>query len=540
MPSKKREVWNKLEYYLITLGALIGFGCVWRFPYLLYENGGAIFLIPTIISLFTMVLPLMTVEIGIGQYFKKPLHKIYSDFNKKYIGNIFVVILTAFMIMSFYIYLMAYCVIFIFLSIFGDMEFLNCKQELILEKTSDYFRNYILELDLIDDKLFLGGFNYKIFTSFIFCWIIIYFSIWKGIKVSGKIAKVTVLSPYLILTILLTRSFFLPGFQKGLKYLFIPDLKKLFNIKTWYVAIDQNFFQNNLGYGGIVLFSTFRQRKDKVYKSVKFITIASFLTGILASLVVFSYLGYFSHISNTNINELPIEGADLVFVTYPAALSHLPLPRFWIFLFFLNLIFLGIDTLFALAESCGYYLIDFNLKFRNKKIKKYILRFFVVFTVAFLSVFLSFRKGFDIIKFINEYIFFLPASFTAFINFYVFFKKGFFQILMTKLKKYNNEDIPNYIFFLLDKIVPFCFLFIFIGFFCNIKSIYYKFGSFYFFIGTFVIFLIISPFFAFYWYFKDSPDGTNFDIDIKDEDKNKESNDFSIHEEKLLEMEEIK
>ena len=266
---ESREVWTQLEYYLITLGALIGFGCVWRFPYLLFENGGAAFLIPTLLSLVFLIVPLMTLEIAIGQFFKKPLHKIYSNYNKKFIGNIFVIIFTAFMIISFYVYLMAYCFLFVFLSIFGQMDFLTENPDLILEKSSFYFRNYILELDLVDNEKFLGGLNFKVLGSVMICWVVIYFSIWKGVKVSGKIAKITVLSPYLILTILLVRAFFLPGFHKGLKYLFIPDFSKLFNLKTWYVAIDQNFFQNNLGYGGIVLFSTFRKRSQKVYKSVK-------------------------------------------------------------------------------------------------------------------------------------------------------------------------------------------------------------------------------------------------------------------------------
>ena len=149
------------------------------------------------------------------------------------------------------------------------MKFLKSDKDLILKESSLYFRNFILETDLIEDDRFLGGVNFKVLGSVMFCWVVIYFSIWKGVKVSGKIAKVTVLSPYLIFTILLVRSFFLPGFSKGLKYLFIPDFSKLFNLKTWYVAIDQNFFQNNLGYGGIILFSTFRKRSQKVYKSVK-------------------------------------------------------------------------------------------------------------------------------------------------------------------------------------------------------------------------------------------------------------------------------
>ena len=66
MIKEERETWSKLEYYLITLGSLIGFGCIWRFPYLLYENGGASFLIPYLFFMFFMSIPLVFLESGIG------------------------------------------------------------------------------------------------------------------------------------------------------------------------------------------------------------------------------------------------------------------------------------------------------------------------------------------------------------------------------------------------------------------------------------------------------------------------------------------
>lgn len=63
---EKREKWSDLEYYLINIGAGIGLGCIWRFPFLFYENGGAAFLIPYTIFLVTLVFPLVNLEIGVG------------------------------------------------------------------------------------------------------------------------------------------------------------------------------------------------------------------------------------------------------------------------------------------------------------------------------------------------------------------------------------------------------------------------------------------------------------------------------------------
>jgi SNF family Na+-dependent transporter len=48
------------------LGFAAGLGSIWRFPYLIFKNGGAPFLVPYFILYFTVVLPLVYLEISIG------------------------------------------------------------------------------------------------------------------------------------------------------------------------------------------------------------------------------------------------------------------------------------------------------------------------------------------------------------------------------------------------------------------------------------------------------------------------------------------
>lgn len=97
----------------------------------------------------------------------------------------------------------------------------------------------MMQLEGISEKgLSLGGINWKILLFFIICWVLIYFSIWKGIKVSTAVAKVSVISPYIFLTILFVNVLTLPGALKGLKYLLVPKISEIFKIKTWYYAMD--------------------------------------------------------------------------------------------------------------------------------------------------------------------------------------------------------------------------------------------------------------------------------------------------------------
>jgi len=65
----KREKWaSRTDFYLSCAGGFIGLGNVWRFPYLCYENGGAIFFIPYMIALFLAGIPVFFIEVVVGQY----------------------------------------------------------------------------------------------------------------------------------------------------------------------------------------------------------------------------------------------------------------------------------------------------------------------------------------------------------------------------------------------------------------------------------------------------------------------------------------
>lgn len=50
-----------------VLGFAAGYGSFWRFPYLVYANGGGTFLIPYFVIFFTVGLPVFYFETAIGQ-----------------------------------------------------------------------------------------------------------------------------------------------------------------------------------------------------------------------------------------------------------------------------------------------------------------------------------------------------------------------------------------------------------------------------------------------------------------------------------------
>ena len=73
-----RDNWgSKAEFLLACIGYCVGLGNLWRFPYLVYESGGGVFLIPYFIMLFLVGIPLLYMELSIGLITQRgPVHSI--------------------------------------------------------------------------------------------------------------------------------------------------------------------------------------------------------------------------------------------------------------------------------------------------------------------------------------------------------------------------------------------------------------------------------------------------------------------------------
>jgi SNF family Na+-dependent transporter len=147
-PPPKREKWNQLEYYLINLGTSIGIGGVWRFSYLMFENGGGAFIIPFVLMSLLLSQPFITLLVTIGQSDLKGIVSVYSfdpeKNSKKYHGLAYSKILYSCVVCTFYIYLLAYNVMFMVNSLFGNLHWLNLPPVPMLEAIRIYFEDQIL------------------------------------------------------------------------------------------------------------------------------------------------------------------------------------------------------------------------------------------------------------------------------------------------------------------------------------------------------------------------------------------------------------
>ncbi|MBN1807388.1 MAG: sodium-dependent transporter [Sedimentisphaerales bacterium] len=363
--EEQRESWGtRGAFILAAIGSAVGLGNLWGFPYKLYSYGGGAFLIPYIIALFLVGIPIMILEFSIGHYTQRAAPDAFKRGHKRFEVVGWWGIILAFVIITYYPVILAYCFSFLWYSIVGIFrggELPWAGQGIAgVENAKQFFNEtYLGKIDGPN----LGSIRWNIVWPLIITWLAMYFCIFKGVKLVGKIVWLTVPLPWLMLLILTVRGLTLEGSMQGLVYYLDPVWSELTKPITWRYAFGQVFFSLSLAYGVMVTYASFLHRKSDINNNAAIISIADFATSFIAGLAVFATLGGMAYVTQLGDNPVAVEevaeaGPSLAFVAFPYALAQLPYSAWFSFVFFFALVTLGIDSAFSMTESILASIVD--------------------------------------------------------------------------------------------------------------------------------------------------------------------------------------
>lgn len=184
-----------------------------------------------------------------------------------------------------------------------------------------YFRREVLEQYKSEGLEYMGPVKPALALCVAGVFLLVYFSLWKGVKSTGKAVWVTAIAPYVVLIILLVRGVSLPGAHEGIRYYLTPEWNKLKNTKVWIDAASQIFFSLGPGFGTLLALSSYNKFNNNCYRDALLTSSINCLTSFLAGFVIFSVLGYMAHVQNISIDKVGLEGPGLVFIVYPEAIA---------------------------------------------------------------------------------------------------------------------------------------------------------------------------------------------------------------------------
>ncbi len=342
-----RDRWpTRLTFLFAAITSAIGLGNVWRFPYLAYKYGGGAFLLPYLIALIVVGIPLLILEFALGQKIQKGAVDAFASIRRRLSGIGWFALFTAFIITSYYTVVMGWTLIYFFTSVGTQWA----------ADSESYFFGSVLQLSGSINAA--GQLVPAVLLALVVSWILIYFSVWKGTKSVSKVINWTVPIAAILFIVILIRAVTLSGSAAGLSYYLKPNFGALLDTEVWIAAISQIFFSLSLGFGVLIAYSSFNDKKEDIAKNAVIVGVSDSVFSILAGFIVFGTLGFMSSAQGVPIDEVVASGPGLAFVVFPQALSLMPYAALFGLIFFLILAVIAYDSAFSLVEAINTTITD--------------------------------------------------------------------------------------------------------------------------------------------------------------------------------------
>ncbi|WP_297944573.1 sodium-dependent transporter [uncultured Campylobacter sp.] len=398
-----RQTWSsKLTYILTVAGATIGFGCTWRFPYLVGENGGGAYVLIFCIAMIVLGIPMILVENVIGRRALRNCVDAFTAPKKdgsrikpawKIVGIMGVI--GAFGILAYYMVLGGWVLTYIVNIVSGNFD-------LSARITDPAFTQKFYADHIENSPLGVGAYT-LVFIAI--NWYILKNGIIEGIE---KFVKFLMPALFLCFIAVILTNLTLEGAKEGVKFYLGVDFAKI-TPKLLIDVLGQVFFALSLGFGVMITLSSFLNKDEKLMQTATITAVVNTLIAVLAGFMIFPSL--------FSAGLEPSSGSSLVFKSLPIAFSHMPFGNA------VAVVFLSILLIAALTTSITIYQVIINFveeRFGFSTLKAVNLTLGGVFVLGNLPCILSSsvladvkilgRSVFDAFDFVSANVFFVLTA----------------------------------------------------------------------------------------------------------------------------------
>ena len=325
---------SKFGALVAMAGSAVGLGNLWRFPYLVGENGGAAFIIVYILLCFLICLPIFVSEFVIGRRSQKNAYAAFRDLSGgsawRWVG-LFTVIVPL-IVLSYY-------------SVIGGWSV-----EYLLKSLTFSFAGEASQTSM--NTMFSGFVSstwgpLAAHTAFLLATtLIVVIGIKDGIE---KFSKVMMPLLFVIVVAIAIYSVTLPGAAAGIDYLFRPDFSKI-DAKACAAALGQAFFSLSLGFGTIMTYASYVSKNDNIMTQSTATAVSDLMFALIAGTAIMPAVFAFG------ID--PQSGPSLVFETLPYVFGQMPAGSVVAILFFLALLVAALTSSISMLEVAVAYLVE--------------------------------------------------------------------------------------------------------------------------------------------------------------------------------------
>lgn len=348
MNSTTTESWSgRLAFILASIGAAVGLGNIWKFPYTLGSSGGSAFVLVYVLAILLVATPIMIAEMVIGRHARASaptaLSKVAEDSgSSRHWGLLgWMGLFALFLVLSFYSVIAGWTAAYLVKSVSGSLAGLSPAE--IGAGFGEFTHN--------SGEVIFWHFLFTAGTVFI---------VSRGVKI-GLERVVRILMPALFITLiaLVINSAFIGDFPAAVDFLFTADVSKL-TPAVILAAVGQAFFSVNVGIGAVLTYSSYLPQDVNIFRSAIIVSAGDTLVALLAGLAIFPIV--FANGLNYN------EGAGLIFVTLGTAFAKMPAGG-WIGAgFFLMLLFAALTSAISMLETMTARIVEIRGMSRTKSV----------------------------------------------------------------------------------------------------------------------------------------------------------------------------
>lgn len=336
---KERENFgSRMAVIMAFAGSAIGLGNIWRFPYLVGQDGGAAFVIIYVIATLVISLPIFFAESVVGRRTGANCRGAFIELGKgtawPYLG--FLMVFTPLWIVSYYSVVGGWSLEYLIQAL--RLDFIHTSPDAMSGSFERFISRTWAPL----------GFHLAFLAVTV---AIVALGVKSGIE---KFSKICLPILFALVVLIAVYSLTLPGAQKGLAYLFKPDFSKV-TIGTCLDALGQSFYSLSLGMGIIITYSSYVSKKENLMASGVGTAVSDMLFAILAGVAIMPAV-FAAGIE-------PGSGPGLIFDTLPYIFAQMGLEMPWLssiaaILFFLTILFAALTSSISLIEVGVAYLTE--------------------------------------------------------------------------------------------------------------------------------------------------------------------------------------
>lgn len=361
-PAAHENFSSRAGFLLAAIGAAVGLGNIWKFPYMLGSNGGAAFVLVYLLAIVLIATPVMIGEMLMGKRgrmsaptsFKRIALEVHSSPAWKYVG--WLGIATLFLVLSFFSVIAGWSIAYIFKTASGAFTGLSPAE---VGGQFDAF---------LHSPMTLVGWHALFMAATVYI-------VSRGIK--GGIEKaVTIMMPALFVMMigLVIYGMVAGDFGQALNYLFRPDFSKI-TPEVTLSAFGQAFFSVNVGIGALLTYASYLPEDADIVRSSVIVAVGDTLVALLAGLMIFPIV--FAYDLD------PAQGPGLIFVTLSTAFGSMPGGAIIGATFFILVFLAALSSSLSMLEVC---VSRFSEKESVSRSKASILTGIAIFFVGFITL----------------------------------------------------------------------------------------------------------------------------------------------------------